>query len=164
MSKISAYSSASALDGTEALPVVQSSATKKTLVSAIRTYLLSLGLLSVSSSGGVGYATGAGGAVTQLTSKTTGVTLNKPCGQITMNNASIGAGNHVTFTVTNSVVASTDTIIVNLQSGAVDGSKYRHWISRVASGAFDITVENYTGGALAETLVLNFAVLKGVNA
>ena len=39
---------------------------------------------AVTSSGtaGVGYATGAGGAVTQITSPTTGVTLNKTTGAI----------------------------------------------------------------------------------
>lgn len=40
--KISALTAADALDGTEALPVVQGSATKKTLVSAIATYLQAL--------------------------------------------------------------------------------------------------------------------------
>ena len=33
----------------------------------------------------IGYV--SGGAVTQLTSKSTGVTLNQPCGQITTHNA-----------------------------------------------------------------------------
>jgi hypothetical protein len=162
--KISELTAAAALAGTEALPVVQSGSTVKALVSAIRTYMLGLGLLSSSASGGVGYSTGAGGAVTQATSKTTGVTLNTVCGKVTMNNASIGAGNHVTFTVTNSQVVATDTIVLSLASGAVDGSKYRYWISAVAAGSFNVTVENYTGGALAEALVINFAVLKSVAA
>ncbi len=31
-----------------------------------------------------GYSSGAGGSVTQLTSRTTAVTLNRPCGDITL--------------------------------------------------------------------------------
>jgi hypothetical protein len=48
-------------------------------------------LTSISSTGGIGYATGAGGPVTQLTSKSTGVTLGKVAGQITMNGAALAA-------------------------------------------------------------------------
>ncbi|NBS24587.1 MAG: hypothetical protein EBS78_11605 [Altererythrobacter sp.] len=44
---------------------------------------------STSTSGGIGYGTGAGGTVTQATSKSTGVTLDKVCGEITMNNATL---------------------------------------------------------------------------
>jgi hypothetical protein len=44
---------------------------------------------STSATAGVGYGTGAGGAVTQATSKSTGVTLDKVCGEITMNNATL---------------------------------------------------------------------------
>jgi hypothetical protein len=58
--------------------------------------------------GGVGYATGAGGTVTQATTKSTGVTLNKITGQITMNNASLAAGTLVSFTLTDSTIAATN--------------------------------------------------------
>lgn len=46
----------------------------------------------VDASGGIGYQAGSGGAVMQATSKGTSVTLNKPSGQITMNNAALAAG------------------------------------------------------------------------
>ena len=36
-----------------------------------------------------GYVTGEGGAVTQATSKSTAVTLNKKCGTVTMNGAAL---------------------------------------------------------------------------
>ena len=39
----------------------------------------------VSAGKAIGYTTG--GAVTQLTNKSTGVTLNQPCGQITTDDA-----------------------------------------------------------------------------
>ena len=44
---------------------------------------------STSDTAGVGYGTGAGGTATQTTSKATGVTLNKICGTITMDSASL---------------------------------------------------------------------------
>jgi hypothetical protein len=37
-------------------------------------------------------------------------------------------------------------------------------VSRVADGFFKITIENKSGGALAEALTFNFAVIKAVNA
>jgi hypothetical protein len=42
-----------------------------------------------------GYVTGDGGAVTQSTSKSTGVTLSKKCGQITLNGAALAADHSV---------------------------------------------------------------------
>jgi len=58
--------------------------------------------------GEMGYGTGAGGTVTQLTSKSTSVTLDKPTGQITMNNATLAAGAIAIFSCNNSVVSATD--------------------------------------------------------
>jgi hypothetical protein len=111
---------------------------------------------------GVGYVTGAGGAVTQATSKATGVTLNKVSGQITMNAASLAAATSVSFTLTNSAIAATDTIIVNVGSGATAAS-YTVDVDAVAAGSCRIHIRNVSAGALAEALVLNFAVLRAVN-
>jgi hypothetical protein len=119
---------------------------------------------SSSASAGNGYATGAGGTVTQTTNKSNGVTLNRVCGQITMNNAALANGAVVEFTVTNSAVAATDTINLNLASGAATSTAYRYWVSAVAAGSFKIVVENRSGGSLSEALVLTFAVLKAVSA
>jgi len=113
--------------------------------------------------GGLGYMTGAGGAVTQATSKSTGVTLNNVCGQITMNGAALAAAAEVKFTVTNSAVAATDVVIVNHASGGTAGS-YLVGVAAVGSGSFDIVVSNVSVGSLSETIVLNFAVIKAVNA
>lgn len=120
-------------------------------------------LTSSSSSGGVGYATGAGGAVTQATSKSTGVTLNKATGQITMHNAALAAGAEVAFTLTNSVIAATDIIVLNIASGGTSAS-YDYAVTAVAAGSCEITISNLSGGSLGEALVLNFAVIKGVAA
>lgn len=110
----------------------------------------------------VGYATGSGGTVTQLTSKSTGVTLNKACGQITTHNAALAAGAEVTFTVTNSTVAATDIPVVAISSGGTAGS-YGVWATAVAAGSFAITLSNLSAGSLSQAIVINFAVIKGVS-
>jgi hypothetical protein len=120
---------------------------------------------SSGSTSGVGYATGAGGAVTQLTSKSTAPpAINKASGQITTNNAALAAAGVVSFTVSNSVVAATDTINLNLQSGNATAGTYRYWIDKVSSGSFVVVIENRSAGSLSEALVFNFAVIKAVAA
>lgn len=116
---------------------------------------------AVTSSGtaGVGYATGAGGAVTQITSRTTGVTLDKTTGAITLFSAA-GSATAATFTVTNSTVAATDVIILNQKSGT---DLYDLMVTAVAAGSFNISFRT-TGGTTTETPVFNFAVIKGVAA
>jgi hypothetical protein len=113
--------------------------------------------------GTFGYATGAGGTVTQITSKATGVTLNKICGQITTHNAALGAGAEVSFTVTNSVVAATDVVVICIGSGA-SADAYNVQVDAVGAGSFRVAIGNMTGGSLSEALVLNFVVIKAVAA
>jgi hypothetical protein len=108
---------------------------------------------------GFGYATGSGGAVTQATSRTTGVTLNKTNGAITLVSAA-GLITYQSFTVTNSTVAATDTIIVNQKSGT---DKNIILVTNVAAGSFEITFAT-TGGLTTEQPVFNFAVIKAVTA
>jgi hypothetical protein len=117
----------------------------------------------VTSSGGLGYGTGSGGTVTQLTSKATGVTLNKTNGSIVMNAAALGAGATTSFTLTNSTIAATDVVIVNNGGGAADPSQYD---LRVKPGAGNLVVwiTNRSGGSLSEAYVINFAVIKAVTA
>lgn len=108
---------------------------------------------------GLGYRTGAGGTVTQGTSRTTGVTINKLSGAITLFSAA-GTSSYTTFTVTNSTVAATDVIIVNQKSGT---DKYETFVSNVASGSFSITFADVSG-TTTEQPVFNFAVIKAVAA
>ena len=68
------------------------------------------------STGPVGYTKGAGSTVTQITSRTTGVTINALTGQITLVSAA-GSTSYSTFTVTNSQVASTDLVLIIQKSG-----------------------------------------------
>ena len=111
----------------------------------------------------IGYSTGTGGTVTQASSKSTGVTLNKRCGQITMNNASLSAAAEVSFTLTNSTIAATDVVMVCIGSGATAGA-YIVQCDAVAAGSCRISVGNMSSGSLGEAIVLNFVVIKAVNA
>lgn len=126
---------------------------------ATGTSLAATGAVTSSGTAGVGYATGAGGAVTQLTSRTTGVTLNKTSGAITLFSAA-GTTTAATFTVTNSTVAATDVIILNQKSGT---DLYDLMVTAVAAGSFNLTFRT-TGGTTTETPVFNFAVIKAVAA
>jgi hypothetical protein len=126
--------------------------------------ITSTGAIVSSGANGVGYTTGAGGTVTQATSKSTTVALNKTTGTIVTHNAALAAGAVVEFAVDNTSVAATDSIILNLASGAAVRTNYRYWISTVANNRFRITIENRSAGALSEALTLNFAVIKGVAA
>ena len=109
--------------------------------------------------GQLGYSTDAQGTVTQLTSKATGVTLNKSCGQITLNDAALAATTNVTFTLTNSLIGVKDVLVLNVYGGT--SGSYNVWISGLATGSATITVRNITGGSLSEAIVINFAIIHG---
>ena len=109
-----------------------------------------------------GYITGEGGTVTQATSKATAVTLNKKCGKITMNAASLAAATTVTFTLTNSTIAATDLLVLNHVSGGTAGSYLLN--AQAAAGSASINVRNVTAGSLSEAIVIGFAVIKAVTA
>ena len=126
---------------------------------ATGTSLTATGVIASTGTSGVGYATGAGGTVTQATSRTTGVTLNKTTGAVTLFSAA-GSATAATFTVTNSTVAATDVIILNQKSGT---DLYDLMVTAVAAGSFNVTFRT-TGGTTTETPVFNFAVMKGVAA
>jgi hypothetical protein len=117
-------------------------------------------LRSIGATSGVGYDTGAGGTVTQLTSKSTGVTLNRACGQITMNNATLNAGVAVTFTLTNSAIAAADLLVLTHAATGTLGNYELDY--RCAAGSATIYVRNKTAGNLSEAVVIGFAVIKGV--
>ena len=111
----------------------------------------------------MGYPTGTGGTVTQATSKSTGVTLNKVSGQITMNAATLNRNTGVTFTLTNSFIAATDVVLVNIASGATANS-YTATVDAVAAGSCTIHLHNNTTGTdLSDAVVLNFVIIKGAH-
>lgn len=120
------------------------------------------GGVAITQSNKIGYYTGLGGTVTQATSKSTGVTLDKLTGQITMNNAALAAAAEVTFTVTNSTVEATDCVVINHANTGTAGA-YVVSANSIAAGSFAVTVSNVSAGSLSEAIVLNFIVIKGVS-
>ena len=114
----------------------------------------------------IGYSTAAQGTVTQLTDKSTGVTLNKSAGRITMNNAALAAGAAVSFVLTNSTISINDTIIVCVSSnttGSAAGA-YTTYVSYLAAGSALITLRNLTAAtSYSEAVIINFAIIHGAS-
>lgn len=110
--------------------------------------------------GALGYGAGAGGTVTQTTSKSTPVTLNKPCGRITMHGAALAAGASVSFSLLNSIVAVGDLVLVQARGFAANLT-YRSWTDVTANGAVVIALQNISAGSLSEAVVIDFVVIKG---
>ena len=129
---------------------------------ATGTSLSTTGNQVISSTGKQGYATGAGGTVTQATNKATGVTLSKSTGQITLNNAALASDTTVSFTLTNTVIEAGDILIMNHISAGTAGSYLLN--AQSAAGSASINVRNITGGSLSEAIVIAFAVIKAVTA
>ena len=123
-------------------------------------------LVSASPTAGIGYATGAGGAVTQITSRATGVTLNTTTGAITTINTSLAALATATFTVTDSSVAVGDTVLLSIRSGQTNTNTTAS-VTAVAAGSFNISIVNGGGAAQSTaetgTIIINFAVVKAVS-
>ena len=114
----------------------------------------------ISNIGKHGYAAGSGGTVTQVTSKATGVTLNKSTGQITLDGAALSASTTVSFTLTNTVIEAGDILIMNHISGGTAGSYLLN--AQSAAGSASINVRNISLGSLSEAIVIAFAVIKAV--
>lgn len=111
----------------------------------------------------LGYSTAAQGTVTQATDKSTGVTLNKSAGRITMNNAALAGSTAVSFTLTNSLISANDAIIVNVSGGGT-AAAYTTYISSMTAGSAVVTLRNLTAStSLSEAVVLNFAIIHGAS-
>ena len=146
------------LDGLSASSVLDFGSNTAT-ITITGTVTVANSIKSSHATAGVGYATGAGGAVTQITSRTTGVTINKASGAITLVSAA-GSTSIAAFTVTNSAVEATDTIYVCQKSGT---DKYRIYVTAVAAGSFQISFATLSG-TTTEQPVFNFAVIKAAAA
>jgi len=110
------------------------------------------------SSGQLGYTAAAQGTVTQATSKSTAVTLNKSAGQITMNAASLAANTAVSFTLNNSLISANDIVITNISAGGT-AAAYTTYVSSMTTGSAVITIRNMTASPLAEAVVINYALI-----
>ena len=99
-----------------------------------------------------------GGAVTQATNRTTGVTNSNYSGKVTTTATSLAAVTIVTHTVTNTLVAASDNVIVTKVSGDADTSCF---VSAVGAGSFDVSLRNnHASSADTTAFVYNFAVIK----
>jgi len=114
----------------------------------------------LTSAGGIGYTTGAGGTVAQGTSKSTGVTLSKLTGEITTFSDLLTPSTNVAFTLTNTLVTATDHVIVSHIRGGTLGAY--NIVANAGTGSVQITLRNITGGSLTESPVLKFTVIKSV--
>lgn len=154
-----AAASALVLSGNSANLKNYSSGTAGDVVTVIAAFGLdgSGNAILTTASGGLGYGTGAGGTVTQATSKTTAVTLNKPTGQILTDTAALAAGATVTFRVNNSLVTAIDVVAINVTLNA------NHMVSVQSTGAgyFDVRLTNFSAGSLSDGVYLQFAIIKG---
>jgi hypothetical protein len=137
------------------------------LGAATATSLAATGAIrSSSATAGVGYATGAGCAVTQITNRATGVTCTGLSGAITTDNTSLAAEASAVFVVTDTSVAIGDVVVASIRSGSI-ALNTDVIVSAVAAGSFSLTVVNgNAAGGTAETgaIIINFAVLKAVGA
>lgn len=122
--------------------------------------VVSTGNIYSAGSGTVGYNTGAGGTVSQSGNKAGGVTLNKPSGEITMQNTALGSDTSVSFTFTNSTIGARDLLLLNIVGGVTTPGTY-NLDANCTTGSAVITVRNITAGSLSEAIVLRYAVIRG---
>jgi hypothetical protein len=113
----------------------------------------------IETSGTLGYTAAAQGTVTQLTDKSTAVTLNKSAGRITMNNASLATATNATFTLNNSFISANDTVILTISGGQATPGSYNVFANSLSAGSVSITLRNISGGSLSEAIVINFALI-----
>ena len=110
----------------------------------------------------IGYSVAAQGTVTQLTDKSTGVTLNKSAGRITMNNAALAGATAVSFVLTNNLISANDTMIVCVASNTTGSAlgAYTTYVSYLAAGSALITLRNLTAAtSYSEAVVINYAII-----
>jgi len=114
---------------------------------------------------GIGYGTGAGGAQTQATSRTTAVTMtgNPICGQITLFAAAPAVGTWTSFTVNNTSIRSTDTVRVMVSSSNAANKYIAHAHTIVNATSFDISVTTIVG-TTSDSPVVNYSIFRAVAA
>ncbi|WP_147377675.1 hypothetical protein [Mesorhizobium waimense] len=99
-------------------------------------------------------------AVTQITSITTGVTVDAYSGVITTVSQTVAAAGEADIVVTNSKVAATDVIVACIKTHTSAGS-FIAAVSAVAAGSFTLRLTNLHASAAGDNvLVINFLVLK----
>lgn len=109
----------------------------------------------------IGYSTAAQGSVTQLTDKSTAVTLNKSAGRITMNAASLATATNATFTLNNNLISANDCVILTISGGQTTPGSYNVFANSLSAGSVSITLRNISGGTLSEAVIINYAIIHG---
>jgi hypothetical protein len=108
----------------------------------------------------LGYTAAAQGSVTQLTDKSTAVTLNKSAGRITTANVPLAGATNVSFTLNNSFISANDVLIVTLSGGIATAATYNCWVNSLSAGSASITLRNITvSTSLTEAVIINFALI-----
>ncbi len=117
-------------------------------------------IIKATVAGAFGHQSPSGGTVGQLTSKATGVTLDKATGAITTFNDNLNAATTVSFTFTNAYIEANDLILILHKSGGTQGAYA--FQAFPAGGTAVVSIRNITAGNLAEAIVMSFSVIKGV--
>lgn len=110
---------------------------------------------------------GTGGTVTQATSRTTGVTLDKITGEIVLVAGTISGHEADAFTLTNSFIAANDVVVCSIKSGVAAGTQkyYQAQVVTTSAGSCVIAVGNLDNGTIPSTgtdsPVIQFVVIKG---
>jgi hypothetical protein len=120
------------------------------------------GVLANENNVGIGYATGAGSTVTQITSSSTAVTINAVCGQITTVALTTAGAAEEAFTVNNSTVDANDVVVVSTTYAGA--GKPIVFVTNQAAGSFVANITNVSASSLDAALTINFAVIKSVTA
>ena len=125
--------------------------------------IASTGSILSSGTAGIGYATGAGIAVTQGTSRTTSppTTGADPCGAITVFTAVAVVGTYFSFTVPNTGIAVTDTVVLSVRGGS--NTYVANCSQIIAATSFRVTMVSVAGTA-SDAPIVNFTIIKGVSA
>lgn len=108
-------------------------------------------------SGALGYGAGAGGSVTQTTSKSTPVYLNKPSGTITMHNASLAAGAAVEFSLNNTMLYTGDGLVVN-PDGVTGYAVEVAYFNSTTDAVLRVTNK---GATRSDAVTIRFRIFKG---
>lgn len=140
----------------------QAYADGKTTLAQVKDEIRTGSNLVTSSTGAVGYGAGSGGTVTQLTSKSTSVTLNKPSGQIITSSSALGAGVTTAFILNNTLLTGNDNIKV-IVGGTEAAGAYQADCTYCVNGVANITIKNLDSISRTDAVAINFTIIKGAN-
>lgn len=115
-------------------------------------------LLLTSGTGALGYGAGAGGTVTQLTSKSTAVTLNKPSGLIITHNEALAPGASVEFFVYNNLPNTGVVIVQGAYTNTYPGNYKIETVYKNLE-VFIVRVTNITNTTRYENVEIKFVII-----